>query len=545
MFTKKSQKKLKLCAGIFSTIAITQLIGFNSATAAEKVTLRYGPLKESASLIDLKKITENGKFPDSISTFTKRLTEQQSNFLIRGLKARIPLNVVTLNRLLDTQLGQTILSDIATGLDRKDDAGVQAVRAGLILAASSPEGLSILSFIEAYPSKSLNINVPQAVQVGRILNMGFWRTQQFMLAMVPRTNPREMRINRSFDPTKPGNNQVQILNLNLNDQQRQRPIPVDIYWSNSANREKPVIVFSHGYGSVRTDLKYLAEHLTSHGYVVAALEHPGSNFDANQGIDSLKAQEFVHRPQDVSFVINELEKINQATDNPLQGKLATNNIMVVGYSFGGTTALALAGGEFQVDSLKQSCAQRENKLNLVQGFMCRAKDLPEDIYQLRDERVKKIVALTPATSFLFGKSGLTKIQVPTLMLTGSTDNITPTLSEHIPSFARIPSRKWLAAAVGATHLSVVDPSLTDGKPGESKLSFSSREVVGDKAADVRNYTKAVTLAMAAQSTAEANQYANFLTSGYAQVASTRLFPFRLLTDIPPAAMGLMQVPGQN
>ncbi|TAF14783.1 MAG: dienelactone hydrolase, partial [Nostocales cyanobacterium] len=305
-----------------------------------------------------------------------------------------------------------------------------------------------------------------------------------------------------------------------------------------ATSEKPVIVLSHGYGSVRTDLKYLAEHLTSHGYVVAALEHPGSNFTVNKNPNSFKPQEFINRPQDVSFVINELEKINQTTDSPLQGKLATNNIMVVGYSFGGTTALALAGGEFDIASLKQSCEKNADKLNLVQGFMCQAKDLPKNSYQLRDERVKKIVALTPATSFLFGETGLTKVKVPTLMLTGSTDNITPTLSEHIPSFAKIPQPKWFAAAVGATHLSIIDPSLTNGKPGEPKLSFSSREVVGDKAVDVRNYIKAVTLAMAAQSTSAADQYASVLTPGYAQIASTPLFPFRLLTELP-AAMGLM------
>lgn len=540
MLKRNSWKTAKLLAGVLSTIAVTQVLGVNSAVkAAEEVILRYGPLEETASLTDLKKTVENGKFPDSIGTFTKRLTEQQNNFLVRGLKARIPLNVVTLNRLLNTQLGQTVLSDIATGLDRKDDAGVQAVRAGLILAANSPEGLSILSFISAYPSQSLKINVPQALTVGRTLNMGFWRTQQFMLAMTPRIDPRQININRSFDPTKSGNNQFQILNLNLNDEKRQRNIPVDIYWSNSANTEKPIIVFSHGYGSVRTDLKYLAEHLTSHGYVVAALEHPGSNFTADQNKGSFTSQEFVNRPQDVSFVIDELAKINQATDNPLQGKLATNNVMVVGYSFGGTTALALAGGEFQISSLRESCEQNIDKLNLVQGFMCQAKDLPENSYQLRDERIKKIVALTPATSFLFGETGLSKVQVPTLILTGSTDSITPTLSEHIPSFAKIPSPKWLAAAVGATHLSVIDPSLTDGKPGEPKLSFSSREVFGDKATDVRNYIKAVTLAMAAQGTSEADQYAAFLTPGYAQVASTPLFPFRLLTDLPPGAMGLM------
>lgn len=540
MFTIKSWKSLKIVTGVLSAIAFTQFSGANtSAQAADKLVVRYGPLEESASLADLKTSAETGELPASLGTYTKRLTEQQRSFLVRGLKARIPLNVVNLNRLLNTQLGQTVLSDISTALDRKDDAGVQAVRAGLILGASSQQGLSILSFIAAYPSQNLKINVPQALTVARSLNMAFWRTQQFMLAMTPRVDPNKIQLTRAFDPTQLGNAQVEILNLNLNDEKRQRKIPVDVYWSNSANTQKPVIVLSHGFGLVRTDLRYLAEHLASHGYVVAALEHPGSNITANKGISSLKPQEFVARPQDVSFVIDELEKLNQATDNPLQGKLATNKVMVVGYSFGGTTALALAGGEFQIASLKQSCEQNRAKLTLAQGFLCVAKELPENSYQLRDERIKQIVALKPATSLLFGETGLTKVQVPTLMLTGSADDITPTLSEQITSFAQIPAPKWLAAAVGATHLSVVDPSLTNDQEGKTNSSISSREVVGEKAADVRKYVKAITLAMAAQLTPEATKYAAFLTPDYAQIASTPAFPFRLLTEIPPAAMGLI------
>ncbi len=144
----------------------------------------------------------------------------------------------------------------------------------------------------------------------------------------------------------------------------------------------------------------------------------------------------------MSFVLDELAKINQTPNNQLQSKLATNKVMVVGYSFGGTTALALAGGEFQIASLKHRCEQNSSKLTPVQEFICVAQELPENSYQLRDKRIKQIVALTSATSLLFGETGLSKVQVPTLMLTGSADNITPILSEQITSFATTPS-PWI------------------------------------------------------------------------------------------------------
>ncbi|WP_016949562.1 alpha/beta hydrolase [Anabaena sp. PCC 7108] len=550
MFTGKSWKNLKIVAGVLSTITITQLLGANtSAQAADTLVVRYGALEESASFADLKKAAETGELPDSLGTYTKRLNEQQRSFLVRGLRIRVPVNVVTINRLLNTQLGNTILNDISKAIIRDDQAGVQALRSGLILGASSSQGLSVLNFIAAYPSKRLEISVPQALTVAQSLNMAFWRTQQLMLAITPRIDPTKVQVSDSVDPTQPGSAEVQVLNLNLNDEKRQRNIPVDVYWSNSANTEKPVIVFSHGFGTNRTDLRYLAEHLASHGYVVAALEHSGSNLTSkNLAVKNktplLKPQEFVDRPKDISFVLDELEKLNQMADNPLKGKLATNKTMVVGYSFGGTTALTLAGGELQIDSLKKSCEKNLAKLNLLQDFLCVAKELPENSYQLRDDRIKQIVALNPATSLVFGETGLTKVQVPTLVLTSSADDVTPPLTEQIISFAKVPSPKWLVGAVGGTHLSVMDASLINHNQGKTNSSFSSREVVGEKSADIRKYVKAITLAMAAQLTPEANKYAVFLTPDYALISSTSLFPFRLVKELPPNVLGLTKGLGE-
>jgi Predicted dienelactone hydrolase len=100
---------------------------------------------------------------------------------------------------------------------------------------------------------------------------------------------------------------VRVRALDLNDSARNRRIPVDVYWSRAATADKPIIVFSHGLGSVRKDLRYLAEHLASYGYVVAALEHPGSNeTNTNAAIAGkcalLAPQEFLDRPKDISFV---------------------------------------------------------------------------------------------------------------------------------------------------------------------------------------------------------------------------------------------------
>ncbi|MBS3027997.1 MAG: alpha/beta hydrolase [Dolichospermum sp. DET50] len=537
MFTEKSWKNFKVFAGVFCTVALTPFFGVNtSARAADTVVIRYGSLEESVSLEELKKSIETGKLPDSLGTYTKRMTEEQRRFLVEGLKIRIPINVVTLDRLINTQIGTTILSDISTAITRRDQAGLQAMRSGLILGANSPQGLSVLSFIAAYPSKQLGINLPQAITVARSMNSAFIRTQRFMFGLSPQVNPKDIKVASSLDPTQAGSAQVQTIKLNFNDQKRQRQIPLDVYSSTAATANKPLIVFSHGFGSVRTDLRYLAEHLASHGYVVAALEHPGSNETSSKVVSKgkkllVEPQEFLDRPRDISFILDELEKLNQTANNPLQGKLATNNVMVVGYSFGGGTALALAGGELQIENLKQRCQQNSAKTNLSQGLQCVAQALPEKTYQLRDSRIKQAIALNPTTSLMFGETGLTKVQIPTLILSSSADKITPPLTEQVMGFAKIPSPKWLVGVVGASHLSVIDPSITPYQEG--KPPILNKEVTGEKAKDVRKFLKGITLAMAAQLTPEASQYAPFLTSDYAQISSTRLFPLRTVRELSP------------
>jgi len=542
----RNWKSLKIAAGFFCAIALTQFFGTNtSAQAADTVVVRFGLFGESISVAELRKAAETGEFPTSLDLFTQRLSEQQRRFFLGALRMRVPLNLVTISRLLNTQIGTTILNDISTAIVRKDKAGVQALRAGLVLGSTAPQGLSVLSFLAAYPSQRLEINLPQALMVSGSLNTAFWRTQQFMLAIAPQLDPRKPQTSFPFDPSQPGTAQVQILKLNLNNQKRNRKIPVDIYWSNAATFNKPVIVYSHGMGSNRTDLRYLAEHLASHGYVFAALEHPGSNGTSTdlaiQGKTRfLQPQEFLDRPRDISFVLDELEKLNQTANNPLQGKLATNNVMVIGYSFGGGTALAIAGAELQLKLLKQRCKNSLSVSSLGETIQCVAQELPEDSYQLGDNRIKQAIALSPTTSLMFGETGLTKVQVPTLVLASSADKSTPALTEQIVAFDKIPSPKWLVGILGGTHLSVKDPSTTLDQIGQANTPFSGGEVVGEQAAEVRKFVKAITLAFAAQMTPEAKNYAIFLTPDYAQFASTATFPYRIITQIPPEAIAVVK-----
>jgi predicted dienelactone hydrolase len=122
----------------------------------------------------------------------------------------------------------------------------------------------------------------------------------------------------------------------------------------------------------------------------------------------------------------------------------------------------------------------------------------------------------------------------------SADKTTPALTEQVVGFDKMSSSKWLIAIIGGTHLSVKDPSATLDQVKQPITPYSGGEIVGDKAVDIRNYSKAIALAYSAQLTSEAKKYSVFLTSDYAQYASTKAFPMRLVTEIPPDAKAVVR-----
>lgn len=547
-FGKHSSVICVIGAKAFGIAVLTAISILNEATtsvqAAQIIVVRRGSFTQSIELADLKTYVETGKGSPSIQEVARRLTPEQRSQIQAALKAKYNINEVAARNFVNTEFGNNLSSALASTTPRQDSAGVQAVKTALIQGAKAPEGLSLISAIEGYPSPRLDVDLAQAFRVVGNFNAAFWQTQAFMAAIAPQLAPNRPQLNLPFDPTQPGSASVQVLNLNLIDWERRREIPVDIYWSTQASSAKPLIVFSHGLGSVRTDMRYLAEHLASHGYVVAALEHPGSNeAHVKQALQLkaplLEAQEFLNRPKDISFILDRLETLNQARGF-LQGKLAPERVMVIGYSLGGTTALSIAGAQMQLDQLKQRCPGDVLAFSLGENAQCFAKSLPKDRYQLRDPRVKGVIAFSPVTSLLFGETGMSQVAVPTLITAASADKTAPALTEQIVSFDKIPSPKWLVGVVGATHLSVKDPSTTIDQAGQPDTLYSGGEIVGEEAVDVRNYVKAIALAMAAQLTNDAAKYALFLTPEYAQYASTPAFPIRLVSKIPPKAEAIIK-----
>ncbi|AKG24823.1 dienelactone hydrolase [Calothrix sp. 336/3] len=497
--------------------------------AAETVTIRFGSFQQAIAVADLEEFAKTGKLPKNLKLFSSILTPQVRGLLSQRLQIDPKIGDKFVAGLSKIPAGKQFISSLGAIIP---GSTAESLEATLNIALRQVNGLTALSFVRAYPQENVTIDASKAISFAVEFNPRYLQSQAFNLLLtreLDATAPSTTRFKSTLNPAAPGKLTVQTQTLSFRDSERNRTIIADIYGS-QGDKQQPLVVISHGFGANRQFLTYLANHLSSHGVTVAAIEHPGSNSTAVRTANTnlaklMPATEFIDRPQDISFLLNQLAKINLQPGR-LQGKLNTEKVTVIGHSLGGYTALALAGGEINLKNVREFCRDSLSFLEAPADWLqCAATNLPEKKLQLGDSRVKSAIALNPLVGKLFGDKGLSKIRQPILILTSTADTITPSLKHQLVPFSQISGTKYLLTAVGATHLSIGDPKYQAN-------NTLVRERRGKDTASLRMLTQGVSLAFIKQLTPEANQYKQFLSSAYTQSLSGTELPLRLVSELP-------------
>lgn len=511
------------------------------ARAAERLTLRLGPFEQSVAISELESFAKTGELPPALKPYGTVLTPQVRQLLNKHLQVDPNMAEKFINDLLRSSEGARLLEKIAEALPNSSKKDLQAA---LFLAARQANGLSVLSFLRSYPTENVTVDASSLITIALQLNTSYWQSVAIGPVLEKELAVSDLATFRpSLEPDRPNRQFVQEDTVVLRDETRKRTIPVDLYFS--ANTQGPLIVFSHGFASDRRFLIYLARHLASYGFTVASLEHPGSNFNWINGVsignnlgDLLPGTELIERPKDVSFMLDELAHINER-ESFLKGKLNTQQVTVLGHSLGGYTALALAGGELNLKDLRQYCKNRSPIGRSPADWMqCAATDLPGNKLQLQDRRVAQVIALNPLTGRLFGNNGLSGVTVPTLVLTGTEDAITPSLDHQLRTYNQLGGTKYLLSAIGGTHLSVTDINNLNTSITRSTLV---KENIGKEVEPLRQLVRGVSLAFVKQLTPEAQLYQPFLSPAYAQSLSTPTMSLRFSKELPPTMARWFQV----
>ena len=182
-------------------------------------------------------------------------------------------------------------------------------------------------------------------------------------------------------------------------------------WYPEGAGPSPLLLFSHGFTSLRQNGRYLAEHLAGHGYVVAAVDYPLTSFKAPGGAHF---EDVVAQPGDISFLIDTLSSYSAMPEHPLAMSVDATRVGVLGISLGGLTSM-------------------------LAGFH------PE----LRDPRIGAVLSIAGPTNF-FTPAFFAQADVPLLVLAGDLDALVPWASNAEPVPNKAPGSR-LVTVLGGSH----------------------------------------------------------------------------------------------
>jgi dienelactone hydrolase len=176
----------------------------------------------------------------------------------------------------------------------------------------------------------------------------------------------------------------------------------------------PLLVYSHGFGSSRSEATAIGQRAASHGYIVVAPEFPFTN-TMQLLADAQDTSDIANQAGDVSFLIDQLLGFARDPRHPLANAVDETRIGATGVSMGGLTTLLAA-------------------LHPT----------------LHDERIRAAAPIAPLSSFFTSEYYHTR-DIPLLFVHGDLDAFTTYPLHGRRAFERAAPNARLVTLVKGTH----------------------------------------------------------------------------------------------
>ncbi|MEM6425077.1 MAG: alpha/beta fold hydrolase [Cyanobacteria bacterium P01_D01_bin.128] len=563
-------------------------LGARPAASAEYLHLNFGPLERIVAVEDIEIFAETGEITGTLEPYARYFTPDQLEQARVGLNQTADISAISVSQFLYTAQGKFVLKQLGQVIRTQGrQSGVLGLRAALVLAAADQQGLSLVSVFRAFPTPGIRVDLAQGLAIAEGVNRAINQAET-AISLVQQTASQEVASSPTtlpepaipITPLLPSGpyGVFRYASVDLPGVDR----PVDFYVPErlgaaiaAYNRPLPVVLISHGLGSDRTSYAYLARYLTSHGFAVLSLEHGGSNAGQLgallEGFSTqvVPTEEFLQRPESASSALDGLA--NYVAQQPqLSGRIDVETVGVVGQSYGGYTALALAGATFDLAYLSDVCppdllstfnaslllqCQLLETPNLIPADSAIASEpdfgpdaldtaaAPEltprfqallDQDSLADPRIKAVLAINPIGSAIFGPAGYGAIDIPTMIVASSADTIAPALPEQILPFTWLTTRdRYLVLINNGTHFSTIGRS----EVGSEALNFPP-EVIGPSPILAQQHIQRLSVPFFATHLRQDESSRPFLTAAFAAELSQEPLPLDLIQSLEASALTL-------
>ncbi len=245
-------------------------------------------------------------------------------------------------------------------------------------------------------------------------------------------------------------------------------------------RDLPLIVMSHGHGGSYAGHYDTAEALAEAGFVAAAVTHDGDSWR-----NASRATHLEDRPRQLEALTDYM-----LSRWPEHDRLRPDRIGAFGFSAGGFTVLALAGGEPDLTRFGPHCRDYPDFSDC--RIVAAAKvDTSAPRVWVHDPRVAAVVAASPAIGFAFGNSGLSQVTAKVQLWRGEDDPVLPNpyYAEAVRQDLPAPPEMHVVPHVGhydflapcSAAMAARLPAICAHEPGFDPVAFHqafNRDVVG-------------------------------------------------------------------
>lgn len=520
------QKYFSFCGLTALTISLTTILPILPIKAAETIQFIYSPASLSIQISSLETFARTGQVNEDLQSYMNlvQFTEAEKTQFQAQLLTPAAVNPERFIRILNTDEANRLLNSFGRAINIEGGGnGADGIREAMVKAVQDADGLTVINVLRQLPA-NIEIDLRQSEIMARNIELVIEGTRIFTqkvatFAATEAAAATPIDFDKLPDIRLPGTVEYEEQTWRLEDSRRQRSFYVKVYqpqsWQGSPT---PVVIISHGLNARPEDFTQRAQHLASYGYFVALPQHPGSDTQQTQQFRDGKTNqlfelnEFIDRPLDIQYTLDELERRNR-TD--YQGRLDLENVGLFGHSFGGYTALAIAGASLNFNQLETDCGIELGEMNTALLLQCRALQLEPKPYHFRDQRVKAVFAANPVNASIFGSTGLEKIQIPVFIGAGSYDPATPFLFEQVRSFPWLTTaQRYLQLQEGQAH---VDFSQLDG--GMTELLNTIPDLTLPTPQLLNDYTNPMVLAFFAVYLNQQNQYRPYLQPAYLEYLS--------------------------
>jgi predicted dienelactone hydrolase len=250
----------------------------------------------------------------------------------------------------------------------------------------------------------------------------------------------------------------------------------------------PLILLSHGTGGSAAMMGWFGAALASHGYIVAAVNHPGNN-----GLEDYTLQGFSiwwERAADLTVVLDQI-----LADATLGSHIDPKRVGAAGFSLGGFTVIEIAGGIGELSRFQEFCKSPKadglctdppefpgltaKATALAETDPVMQAALREGAKSHRDPRVRAIFAMAPALGPAFDPAALAKISIPTQIVAGAVDNIVPLETSAKFFAAKIPGAQ-LTILQSVGHYTFLDTCAELGDRTKPQLCLDQAGILRDE-----------------------------------------------------------------